>query len=99
MSELRERFTFVVSAILYLVFNLRLGPDAMSTAKATGWQIMQTAPYLIGLTIIVVSLMQYMAGGKIMPWERRLRLFFAFGILAGLFYGIYEYAGQGSIAQ
>jgi len=93
MSEIKERITFVLSAVLYLLFNLRMGADAMATAKATGWQILQTAPYVAGLTYIIIALVQYMAGGKKMPWDRRLRLFFAIGILAGLVYGIYEYAG------
>lgn len=99
MSELKEKFTFYVSAVLYLLFNLRLGADAMATAKATGWQILQTAPYVAGVTYIIIALLQYMAGGKRMPWERRLRLFFALGILSGLIYGIYEYAGQGTLPQ
>lgn len=93
MSEIKERITFVLSAVLYLLFNLRMGADAMATAKATGWQILQTAPYVAGMTYIIIALVQYMAGGKKMPWDRRLRLFFAIGILAGLVYGIYEYAG------
>ncbi|WP_136798526.1 MULTISPECIES: hypothetical protein [Desulfosediminicola] len=93
MSEIKERITFVLSAVLYLLFNLRLGSDAMATAKATGWQILQTAPYVAGITYIVIALLQYMAGGKTMPWDRRLRLFFAIGIMAGLIYGIYDYAG------
>ena len=93
MSEIKERITFVLSAVLYLLFNLRLGSDAMATAKATGWQILQTAPYVAGITYIVIALLQYMAGGKTMPWDRRLRLFFAIGIMAGLVYGIYDYAG------
>lgn len=99
MSELKEKFTFYLSAVLYLLFNLRLGTDAMATAKATGWQILQTAPYVAGVTYIIIALLQYMAGGKKMPWERRLRLFFALGILSGLIYGIYEYAGQGTFPQ
>lgn len=93
MSEFKERITFVLSAALYLLFNLRLGVDAIATAKATGWQILQTAPYVAGVTYLIIALLQYMAGGKKMPWDRRLRLFFAIGILAGLVYGIYEYAG------
>ena len=94
MSDLKEKFTFYLSAALYVLFNLRLGADAMTTAKATGWQILQTAPYIVGITYIIIALLQYAAGGKRVPWDRRLRLFFALGILSGLLYGIYEYAGQ-----
>ena len=65
----------------------------MESLKATLWQIAQTAPYVAGLTYIIIALLQYMAGGEKLPWDRRLRLFFAIGIIAGLLFGIYEYAG------
>ncbi len=93
MQDLREKITFTLSGLLYLVFNLRVGADASATLKATLWQIAQTAPYVVGLTFFIIALLQYMAGGEKVPWDRRLRLFFAIGIIAGLLYGIYEYAG------
>jgi len=99
MSELKEKITFYLSAVLYLLFNLRPAHDLLTTVKATGWQILSTAPYVAGFTVFIVALIQYAAGGRKMPWERRLRIFFALGILAGLFYAIYEYAGQGAVPQ
>lgn len=96
MSEIKEKVTFYLSAALYLLFNLRPVPDNMvATLKATGMQILYTAPYVAGFTVFIVALLQYAAGNKKMPWDRRLRIFFAIGIMTGLFYGIYEYAGQG----
>jgi len=88
-----------LSAVLYLLFNLRLGADIAASATATLWQIVQTAPYVAGIAYLIIALLQYMAGGATLPWDRRLRLFFAIGILAGLFFGIYEYAGTGTISQ
>lgn len=99
MSEVKEKVTFYLSAVLYLLFNLRLGDGALATAKATGWQILHTAPYIAGFTVFIVALIQYAAGGKKMPWDRRIRLFLALGILSGLIYGIYEYAGHGVVVQ
>ncbi len=93
MSDLRSKITFIASAILYILFNLRLGSDPQATLTATGWQILQTAPYVAGLTYVIIALLQYMAGGEKLPWDRRLRIFFALGIMAGLVFGIYEYAG------
>lgn len=93
MSDIRSKITFIASAILYILFNLRLGPDAETTLTATGWQILQTAPYVAGLTYVIIALLQYMAGGEKLPWDRRLRIFLALGIMAGLVFGIYEYAG------
>ncbi len=98
MSTVREKVTFYLSAVLYFVFNMRLVPgDPAASMKATGWQILQTAPYVAGATFFIIAFLQYMAGGQIVPWERRFRIFFAIGIIAGLIYGIYEYAGQGTV--
>ncbi|SDP54856.1 hypothetical protein [Desulforhopalus singaporensis] len=93
MQDLRSKITFSVSAVLYVVFNTRIGGSAIETLKETLWQIVQTAPFVAGITYFIVALLQYMAGGDKVPWDRRLRLFFAIGIIAGLIYGIYEYAG------
>jgi len=93
MQNIKGRVSFFISAVLYLLFNLRVGADTAATVKATLWQIAQTAPYVAGVTYVIIALLQYMADGDKVPWDRRLRLFFAIGILAGLIYGIYEYAG------
>ena len=93
MQSLKEKITFLISVALYLLFNLRVGVDVATTFKATLWQIAQTAPYVAGVTYVLIALLQYMADGEKVPWNRRFRMFFAVGILAGLVYGIYEYAG------
>ncbi len=91
MIAIERKLTFYTSAVLYLLFNLRLGSDAFSTLNGTFWQIAQTAPYVAGVTYVIIAFLQYMADGNKVPWDRRFRLFFAIGILAGLIYGIYEY--------
>lgn len=93
MQSIKGKVSLYLSAVVYLLFNLRLGVDSATTLKATLWQILQTAPYVAGITYVVIALLQYMAEGEKIPWDRRLRLFFALGIMAGLIYGIYEYAG------
>jgi hypothetical protein len=93
MQSLWGKISFYLSAALYVLFNLRLGPDIGTTVKATLWQILQTAPYVAGVAYLIIATLQYMADGEKLPWDRRLRLFFALGIIAGLIYGIYEYAG------
>lgn len=93
MKGIERKFSFYISAVLYVMFNLRLGEDGMASLIATAWQIIQTAPFVAGMTYLIITFLQYMSGGEPVPWDRRLRLFFAIGILAGLFYGIYEYAG------
>jgi len=93
MQGIRSRVTFSISAVLYFLFNLRLGGSPQESMTATFWQIAQTAPYVAGLTYVIIALLQYMADGEKLPWDRRLRIFFAIGIIAGLLFGIYEYAG------
>lgn len=93
MHNVKEKVRFTLSALLYLLFNLRLGTSFSSTLAATGWQILQTAPFVAGLTYLIIAVLQYMGDGGIIPWDRRLRLFFAIGIIAGLILGIWEYAG------
>lgn len=93
MQSIRGKVSLYLSAVIYMLFNLRLGADSIATLKATSWQIVQTAPYVAGITYVIIALLQYMADGEKLPWDRRLRLFFAIGIMAGLVYGIYEYAG------
>ncbi len=95
MKNIKEKITFYLSGLLYLLFNLRLAATPLESIKATLWQLAQTAPFIIGVTWVIVAFLQYMANGQKMPWDRRLRLFFAIGIMAGLFYAIYEYAGVG----
>jgi hypothetical protein len=100
MSTIKENLTFYLSAVLYFVFNMRpVENDLQATLLATGWQILQTAPYVAGATFFIVALLQYMAEGHKVPWNRRLRLFFAIGIMAALVQAIYEYAGQGTGLQ
>lgn len=93
MQNIKEKVRFTISALLYLVFNLRIGSDLPSTLEASAWQILQTAPFVAGLTYLIVSVLQYMGDGSKLPWDRRLRLFFAIGIIAGLILGIWEYGG------
>ncbi len=99
MKGLANKLSFYVSIILYLIFNLRLKGDGagnietVASLQATVWQIAQTAPYVAGFTYVVIAVLQYMSDGEKLPWDRRVRLFLAFGILAGLLFAIWEYAG------
>lgn len=93
MQNTKEKIRFSASALIYLLFNLRIGSNLSTTLEATGWQLLQTAPFVAGLTYLVVSVLQYMGDGSKLPWDRRLRLFFAIGIMAGLILGIWEYGG------
>lgn len=99
MGTIKDKITFIVSAGIYLLFNFRLGSTVEASIKATLWQLLETAPYVAGMTFIVISFLQYMMDGEKLPWDRRFRLFFLIGIMAGLIYGIWDYAGQVPVGQ
>ena len=99
MRDIKEKITFYLSGLLYLLFNLRPTSSLVESVKFTLWQILQTAPFIIGITWVIVVFLQYMANGQKMPWDRRFRLFFAIGIMAGLIQSIYEYAGVAPSGQ
>jgi len=87
--------SFCVTGAVYVLFNLRLAADPLTSVLSTAKQILLTAPYVIGITFVVISFIQYMAQGKKVPWLQRFRLFFSIGIFAGLVYAIYDYTGGG----
>lgn len=99
MKNLTKTLTFYASVAFYIIFNLRLqgdgvgGVDLAASLQATAWQIVQTAPYVAGFAYLIIAVIQYMLGGEKLPWDRKIRIFLALGILTGLLLGIYEYAG------
>jgi hypothetical protein len=96
MQSVKEKVSFYLTVVGYLLFNLRPSADLMVTVQSTLWQIVQTAPYVAGITWFIISVLQYMTDGGKVPWERRFRLFFTIGIFAGLVYAIIEYTGAGA---
>lgn len=72
----------------YLFFNLSFAPGGLGDSlKATGIQILSTAPYIIGLTVLVVYFIQRIAGER-PPWDRIFRIYCTIGIIIGLLFGI-----------
>ncbi|MCL2340405.1 MAG: hypothetical protein FWC49_01725 [Proteobacteria bacterium] len=95
MSTIREKITFILTALAYLLFHLRLGADAAAVARGTVYQMLLTAPYALGFTYIVAVVFRRLTGKGWLPWDRLCRIFFTVGILFAFFFALYEYAGQG----
>jgi hypothetical protein len=95
MQTFREKITFVLTALAYLLFHLRLGADAQAIVLGTIAQMLLTAPYALGFTYIVAVVFRRLTGKGWLPWDRLLRVFFTVGILFAFFFALYEYAGQG----
>ena len=91
MNKLTKNFSLAAVIIVYLFFNFRYAPDSwIASIKATSMQLMTTAPYVVGLTILLVSVMQKMSGERL-PWDRILRIYCTIGILIGFFFALSEF--------
>ncbi len=95
MQTLREKITFVLTGLAYLVFhlgtnstvdNITLGSVIAGTIE----QLLTTAPYCIGFTFVLVAIIRYMHKGKRPPWDRIARIFFTIGILFGFYFNLYN---------
>ena len=75
----------------YLLFNLRYSPESPAASIiSTFVQLLVTAPFVIGLTILVDSFMQRSTGERL-PWDRIARIYCTLGIIIGFFYALNEY--------
>ena len=93
MQTLREKITFILTALAYMVFHIRTGPDLATVASGTFLQMMTTLPYAVGFTYIFMVIIRHLTGQQ-MPWDRILRLFFTIGILFAFFFALYEYGDR-----
>jgi hypothetical protein len=91
MKTFREKITFALSAGVYLLFHLQLGPSAGSMIAGTVEQLLITAPYCIGCTWIMVAIIRFLHNGKWLAWDRIARIFFTLGILFGFYFALYDY--------
>ncbi len=94
MQTLREKITFVLTALAYLVFHIRTGPTSGAMIAGTVEQLLTTAPYCIGFTFVLVAIIRYMHDGKRPAWDRIARIFFTIGILFAFYFALYEYGDR-----
>ncbi|NOQ67095.1 MAG: hypothetical protein GQ556_07765 [Desulfobacterales bacterium] len=91
MHAIKKNISLVVVIITYLLFNFRYSPESFAySIKSTLIQILITSPFVIGLTILVVSFMQRSSGERL-PWDRIIRIYCTLGIIIGFFYALSEY--------
>ncbi len=94
MTILREKITLALTALAWVVFHVRTGPDWSAVITGTIIQLLSTAPYALGCTIILVCLLRFFTGGVTPPWDRILRIFFTIAIFFAFFFALYEYGYQ-----
>lgn len=91
MHKFKENISLILVILVYLLFNLRYTPESLSDSfRSTMIQLLTTAPFVVGLTILVVSFMQRSTGERL-PWDRIIRIYCTLGIIIGFFYGLNEY--------
>ena len=91
MSKLGKNFSLAAVIAAYLLFNFRYAPDSLiASVKATLMQLLTTAPYIAGLTILLVAVINKMAGDRL-PWDRIIRIYCTIGIFIGFFFAMSEY--------
>ena len=91
MHAIKKNISLVAVIITYLLFNFRYSPESFAySIKSTLIQILLTSPFVIGLTILVVSFMQRSSGERL-PWDRIIRIYCTLGIRIGFFYALSEY--------
>jgi hypothetical protein len=99
MKTLSEKITFVLTILAYLIFHLRLGSTLGATLGATFEQFLNTAPYCIGFTYVLVVVLRYMHDGTWPVWDRIVRIFCTIGILFGFYFALYEHGERGHLKQ
>lgn len=91
MKTLREKVTFILTALFYLLCHLRLGPNLETVTVGTLYQMLLTMPYALGGTLVAQLVLAKLGGVRILPWDRLLRIFFTVGICFAFFLGLYEH--------
>ena len=91
MASIKKNITLGLVICAYLLFNLRYSPESLFvTFKSTVVQLLMTGPFVVGLTILVVSFMQRSTGERL-PWDRIARIYCTLGIIIGFFYALNEF--------
>ena len=87
----KEKISLTGLVIFYLLCVIRYIPgDLGTTFYLTAKSFLTLAPFAVGLTIIVITIMQRVVGEKL-PWDRILRFYLLFAIIIEIFAGLYNY--------
>jgi hypothetical protein len=93
----KEKITLIFLCIVYALMSISYYPSSWAdTASATLEHLLSTVPIAIGLTILTVSVLQKVAGGRL-PYDRIARIYLFFGIIVEFFYGLSNYVTHGNI--
>jgi len=98
MNTLKEKITFILTALAYILFHLALLPGHDGGYRVdlygTTMTLMNTLPFEIGLTYLIIVFVRRVTNGERPPWDRILRIFFTIGIIFGLIYNLYVWGAR-----
>jgi len=87
----KEIFYLVLLILIYLLCILRYFPGRpLDSLRATGFHLLDVLPYVVGLTIFIVSLLRKISKEKL-PWTYIARIYLTLGLMVEFFYGLYNY--------
>jgi hypothetical protein len=94
MRIFREKLGLVLLACLYLLTSVRFFPGRpLHSLLETLTHILSVAPINLGVSLILVALLQRILGERL-PWQGMARIFFTVAILLELVLGLSHYYGQ-----
>lgn len=91
MEKWRERLSLLALVAVYLLFSYHYFPDdPMRSLTQTAWHILRFAPFVVGLTMLIVKLLTVALKAQV-PRERVLRLLLTVAIFCEILYGLHHY--------
>lgn len=98
VQTFREKLVLVILICVYLLTSVRFFPGrAMESLLETVIHILSVAPVNLGVTLLLVALLQRFLGERL-PWGRMARIFFTVAILLELVLGLSHYYGQAGVS-
>jgi len=91
MKKIREYLTLIFWVVVYLLCSYRyLEGRLFNSLVASLVHILSVAPFVIGLTIIIVVFLRNTSGERL-PLDRTIRVYLTIGIITEFFYGLHDY--------
>jgi len=91
MQKIRDHIAFGILVIVYLLASVRFFPgEAAKTVVETLLHLFSVAPISLGATLIIVALLQRLAGDRL-PVNRIIRVFLLVAIFLEFILGLSHY--------
>jgi hypothetical protein len=90
--KIREKISFTLLISFYLLVSLRYFPGQwVRTIQETLLHLLMIAPYTVGFTILIATVLRRLSDGHKPPWPVLIRIFITVSILLEFLLGINDY--------